>query len=38
VGSVLEWSGMAFRSLWCAANPALGLASWCHCAAALGNP
>src|SRR5216683_5262406 len=29
---------MAFGSLLCAADPALGLASWCHCAAALGNP
>src|SRR5712671_3601941 len=29
---------MAFSGLWCAAIWALGLASWCHCAAALGNP
>src|SRR5258708_15983289 len=28
---------MAFSGLWCAAIWALGLASWCHCAAALGN-
>src|SRR6478609_7321308 len=29
---------MAFSSLLCAADPALGLVSWCHCPAALGNP
>src|SRR6202022_527672 len=29
---------MAFSSLLCAAICASGLASWCHCAAALGNP
>src|SRR5450631_2109195 len=29
---------MAFSGLWCAAIWALGLASWCHCATALGNP
>src|SRR5882724_8460761 len=29
---------MAFRGLGCAAIWALRLASWCHCAAALGNP
>src|ERR1700730_23678 len=29
---------MAFSDLWCAAIWALGLASWCHCATALGNP
>src|SRR5229473_1814529 len=29
---------MAFSGLWCAAIWALGLALWCHCATALGNP
>src|ERR1700687_2611472 len=37
-GAGAELSGMTFSSLLCAANPALELASWCHCAAVLGNP
>src|ERR1700722_20191377 len=37
VGSMLDWSGMAFSGLWCAAISA-AVAAWCHCAAALGNP
>jgi hypothetical protein len=38
VGSVLDWSGMAFGSFMVRRDQRIWLASWCHCAAALGNP
>jgi len=35
---MLDWSGMAFSGVMVRRNQRIGLAAWCHCAAALGNP